>query len=197
MVTKLSELPQFTLNLRFLAKSNFPDSLPEQWSHLLATRSGISDRHVSALLSGEPPSQSDLEKAATAFGHEATTVGSAPLYGHEGETILRQNLRYLLGSLPKGGKARLAKSIGVRQAQLSRWEKDVTPEAKNLRSALKFFELDPDIDLRQEPLFLSLDPVGAHAQKEWLAKRVQSASPSEIGRLFEAFKLLLPPNAPD
>ena len=197
MSGKLSKLPQFTLNLRYLAKSNFPGSLPEQWSRLLATQTGILDRRVVALLHGEAPDQSDLDKVAAAFGREAAVLGSAPLYGHEGETILTENLRHLLNSLPKGEKSRLAKSIGVRQEQFSRWEKEVRPERKNLEKMLEFFGLNPRLDLVVEPLFLSLDPVGAHAQKEWLAKRVQSASPSEIGRLFEAFKRLLPPNAPD
>ena len=191
MAEELLKLPQFTLNLRFLAKSNFPESSPEQWSRLLAARSGISDRHIFALLNGETPSRSDLDKVASAFGYEAATLGSAPLYGHEGETILRENLRYLLDSLPKGGKSRLAAAIGIRQEQLSRWVKDVTPEAKNLRSTLKFFQLDPDLDLEREPLFLSLDPVGAHAQKAWLLTRLKDLAPSAVGEVFVALKRIL------
>lgn len=191
MAEELSKLPQFTLNLRYLAKSNFPESSPEGWSRLLATRSGIPDRRVSALLNGDASNQSELDKVAAAFGQEAAALGSAPLYGNEEETILRENLRYLLGSLPKGVKGQLAESIGIRQEQLSRWEKDVTPEVKNLRSTLKFFQLDPDLDLKQEPLFLSLDPVGAHAQKAWLLTRLKDLAPSAVGEVFVALKRLL------
>ena len=191
MAEEISNLPQFTLNLRYLAKSKFPESSPEQWSRLLASRSGIPDRRVSALLNGEASNQSDLDKVASAFGLEATTLGSAPLYGNEGQTILRENMRYLLGSLPKGVRSRLAESVGIRQEQLSRWEKDVTPEVKNIRSTLKFFQLDPDLDLQREPLFLSLDPVGAHAQKAWLLTRLKDLPPSEVGEVFVALKRLL------
>lgn len=187
-----SKLPQFTLNLRHLAFSQLPDASFEDRSLWLAKKSGLSHRRVADLLQGEAPARTDLEKFASAFGLEETVLGSAPVYGNEENTVLRENLRYLLRSLPKGEKSHLAMTIGIRPEQLSRWTKDVVvPEAKNLQKTLKFFQLDPDFDLVRSPLFLSLDPVGAYKQKEWLLTRLKILPPGAVAEVFTALKRLL------
>lgn len=196
MSQKISDLSQLTRNLRYFAKTSHPNSPPEEWPRLLATQVGISVPRLYELLTGRDATQIEQDKIAGAFRVEAATLGSSPLHPI-GNDVLRENLSYLFASLRHGMKSQVAKHVGVKEAQLSRWENGVRPEKKHLERILDFFGLNPRLNLASELLFLSLEPVGAYAQKQWLAKRVDAAPPGEIGKLFEAFKRLLPPHAQD
>jgi len=125
--------------------------------------------------------------------------------GNEGESVLRfedlpssrenilvANLRFLFEQVPHGGKQDLARQIGVDPATISRWRSGAyVPEGPSLRSLILAFGLRADIDLKQEPLFLSVDPISASAQRKWLYAQIEKLSAKEVQELFPSLKRML------
>lgn len=139
-----------------------------------------------------PPSdryQSCVERICDHFGVEADHFMSAPLYGMKPGGMLLENIQHLLNDLPHGGKKDLAAICDVKQETISRWiAGDQVPEKKNLRTILVHLGLPIQTDLATTPLFLSLSPVGAFAQKRWLLDTIKNTPPTEISKVFVAAK---------
>ena len=188
-MSDLSKLPQASLNLRWLARKRTAN--PDDWSAVLASAAGLSPDRVQALMIGAQPRGAELDALAAAAGREPEELASAPLYGG-GEDILRHNLHFLLDAIPAGQGAEAARSIGITASQLSRWKSGLRrPHPRNLRGLLRYHGLDPDIPLDREPLFLMMEPVGGHIQKQWLVARVEEMPNADIVQLYPALKRLL------
>jgi hypothetical protein len=173
-------------NVRYLASR--VDQHSETWATTIQTRTGIRLDRANQILRGAPIRRDELNVIATAFDADFKELQSNPLYGHGDQSVLRLNLLYLIDSLPHGDKKKLAKSISVAEETISKWTsrggRGLHP--KNRSRLLKYFGLDPELDLTREPLFLSMVPVGAHLQKAWLLERVKEMSPEEIAKVFPA-----------
>jgi len=130
-------------------------------------------------------------------GISVEELDSVPLYARD-STVLLRNLQYLLEAIPQGQQERVAKEIGVRSAQLSRWKSgNGKPRKANLRKLLRHHNLDPDLDLENVPLFLAYEPISAYVKKDWVASRVCEMSPSDIAEIYPALKKLLRPDEKD
>ncbi|MDA7618291.1 hypothetical protein N8703_03230 [Verrucomicrobia bacterium] len=177
------------LNLRFLLRRQSPD--PETWAGIL-WRKGICESKARALdvLKGAEIRGNELQVAFKCFdlGHPEE-LGAAPLFEQDGESVLKLNLEFLMSTLPHGWKRRLAHRLDIKQETISRWTTNgVPPEKKNIQGIIKFFGLPDDTNLREDPMFLSMSPLGVFAQKLWLQQRIEQTSGSEFGRVFPALE---------
>lgn len=173
------------VNLRYqLWKHHVPK---QDWSKKLVQILGIEIARAELLLESDSPSKSELEVLARAWDIEIDALAFTPF---DPDEVLNENLRYLINDLKHGGKAKLADTIGVSRITVSRWlNQKGKPNRSNLEQIAKYFDLD--IVQIQEPLFLSLDPIGARAQKEWLNEQIDRLSIKTLNELFPALKRLL------
>ena len=191
----LGRLDVFTQNLRWLAKAR--DSEPQHWGGVVVnmTRNTVQLDRAMALLDGKSerrtPTGQELEVIASMTGLEVEELATVPLF-EKGTSILRENMIYLIDTMPKGQKELAAREIGISPSQFSRWKTMAgAPRKKNLCRLLKFHGLDQDIDLELEPLFLSLEPLSAFSKKAWVASRLNDLPASEVSKLYPAFEKLL------
>jgi transcriptional regulator with XRE-family HTH domain len=102
------------------------------------------------------------------------------------------NVSYLMRALPQGEQKKMAAEIGVAEETVSRWAKGkVPPNSGNVKDILRYLRIQYVPDFSEAPLFLSLQPVGQYAQRDWLKKRLEALPAQELGRLFPALEKLL------
>jgi transcriptional regulator with XRE-family HTH domain len=184
-------LPQITMNLRWMMRAKNSD--PSQWAGELTklSRSFLKDDRSLALLAGQNPTSAEVAVIAEQSGRDAEELHSVPLYGGK-EQVRKENLRYLLDALPQGQSKVVAKKLGVSDSQVSRWKSGTgIPRAKNIRNLLKLHGVDPDIDLEKIPLFLSIEPVSAYTQKQWVLDRIQDMPSDEVAKIFPALRRIV------
>lgn len=186
-------LPQLALNLRWIGRR--AGKAPDQWAREIVrmTRKTISSHRAVGLLHGADPTVAELAVLVDVTGFEKEELLSVPLYTRE-RPLFAQNLRHLVDSIPHGQGRVAASRVGITEGQLSRWKKwadERKPHQTNVRKLLKFHGMDPDIDLDDVPLFLSMEPISGYSQKAWLSARVQEMSPSEVAALYPALRKLL------
>jgi hypothetical protein len=88
--------------------------------------------------------------------------------------------------------------LKVSASQLSRWKTAVgNPRPANVRNLLRFHGIDPDTDLARVPLFLSMEPVGGFAQKQWVMLRLQEMPSAEVAKIFPALRRMVRYNEKD
>ena len=184
-----TNLTTSALNLRFLLRRETPD--PETWAVIL-WRKGICESKARALdlLNGAEIRQNELRVAFKCFdlGHPEE-LGAAPLFEQYGGSVLKLNLEFLMSTLPHGWKRRLAHRLDIKQETISRWiTKGVPPEKKNIKGIIQFFGLPDNTNLYEDPLFLSMSPLGVFAQKAWLIQQIERIAASDFGRVFPALE---------
>jgi len=186
----LTALDQFCLNLRYLARQRNSD--PELWPKEVEklSRGFIRGKRPLGLLMNEEANGDEVAAIADLTGIEPDTLRVAPLY-HE-EPLDLQNLRFLKSEIEHGHHERVAEAIGVTKFQLSRWgEKVKAPHPNNVRKLLKYHGIDPDIDLKVVPLFLSLERISGFAQKRWLLQRLEELPVAEVTAFYPALRRIL------
>ena len=190
-MSDLAKLPQFTLNLRWLLRQREAD--PSKWveAAVVATRGFLQPKRAADLLHGDMPSGSELAVFAEVCGREREELVSVPLYGGHAD-MFRENLRHLLKAIPQGSAGEAARVLKVSASQLSRWKTAVgNPRPANVRNLLRFHGIDPDTDLARVPLFLSMEPVGGFAQKQWVMCRLQEMPSDEVAKIFPALRRMV------
>jgi hypothetical protein len=185
-----SSLSQFAMNLRWMMRAK--DSDPSRWGGELTTlsRRFLKEARSLSLLAGQTPTPAEVAVIAEQSGRDAEELHSVPLYGGK-EQVRKENLRCLLDALPQGQSKVVAKKLGVAESQVSRWKGGTGPRAKNIRNLLKLHGIDPDIDLETTPLFLSMEPVSAYTQKQWVLDRIQDMPSDEVAKIFPALRRIV------
>jgi transcriptional regulator with XRE-family HTH domain len=190
-----SEHALIARNLRFLL---WREGLKrEQWAPTLASRlglypsvaeqlvrGGLADTHISSVL---------LERINQVFGFESKEgeLRFRDLVSEAGN-ILGHNVRYLIDSLPHGGKKKLANALGVDQTTVARWLKGTFPPSKSMQIALGArFGLPSDVDLSIDPLYLSPVPIVEGEQRRWVQHRVEELSSEQFRARYMALWLIL------
>jgi transcriptional regulator with XRE-family HTH domain len=197
MPKQITSVPPVVLNIRFLLRRTKAPT--ERWAHELSrrTRTAISMIRAKEIIYGEGKAVTDEELGTIgdAFARDAEELRVGCLYSEGPEALRKENLSFLLDTLPRGGRKALATKLGIRQATVTRWVSEgKVPETKNLEGLLKHLGLDPDLDLAVEPLFLSLQPVGGFLQRKWLLERLESMTEEEITRFFPALARIVGSN---
>lgn len=162
-----------------------------RWIHELAVICDCDSSRALDLLRGKAkPSHEEMELLSRATEVESSLL----LYGRllEGTDVFSENLKFLFSSVEHGGLKHLAETIEVGQATVYKWKGgSQLPSKSHLLGILSFFGLGPVTDLTSTPLFLSMDPIGARATREWLIDRIQNIDDDQLAEFFPALKKLL------
>ena len=194
---KIDDIPAICWNLRWLAMKKEPDF--SLWSKQISkqTKNTIKPKRALQLLDGEIPSEAELLVLVEQFGLDKETLLSGKLFESEKE-LLKQNVQFLIDSLPKGENQKWGEVLGVHPQQLSRWSAgEINPQPKNLKKLLRLHGLDPETDLKTVALFLQQEDISSFKKKEWVLKRLERMNPTEVAKIFIALKRMLSPNAKD
>ncbi len=162
------------------------------WAATIAKWSGSEIARAEAILRGAPLREEEAPRIAKGLRITPRQLREKDALEESDVDVLRENLRFLLGSLERGRKGEFARVVGVHPATVSSWLADrQRPERPGLTSICKYFGLAAGTDLRIEPVFLSYSPVGAAARKRWLRDRIERLAQERLNILFPALENLL------
>jgi transcriptional regulator with XRE-family HTH domain len=186
----LSAESEFSVNLRFLLWRSGIDN--NSWVQTIAAWLRCPRSRALRLMTNEQPTQAEVDELAGRLGSTSEELRFTNLVGDLGDDLFFENLRYLVAGVEHGDKKQLAQSVGVHATSLSRWIGGLhKPDARNIALLAKYFGLRSSTELTQAPLFLSLRPVGAGQQRQWLVSAIETLDQREIGELFPALYKLL------
>ena len=188
----MSAMDNLSRNLKFLLSEK--GVVPSEWARALASALSCSPKRAQALLDGEKTdlNREELQALGELGGIEPDRLLSADLLHEEGVNIFSRNLSFLIDSLPHGQKKHFAESLGVEQTTVSRWGKGTQRPAKSKVGAiLDYFNLPRTTDLKKEPLFLSITPIGEAETKKWLKGRIDELDSETLRSLTPALIMLL------
>lgn len=178
------------LNLRFLLwRAGVPR---DRWEEHLADWVGGEGARAKALLLGAKINYGEQERVAEKAECTAEELQTERLW--EGRVnVLRENLKYLTDKKQVGEKlSDIARGTGISSVTLSRWRSGTQePEDRQLSKLARHFGLGADTNLRTDPMFLSLSPVGVLMRKEWLHRKVDELNDEALHELFPAFERLM------
>jgi transcriptional regulator with XRE-family HTH domain len=181
-------LTDLARNLRYLLwRKGIPR---EKWVNRFSNWLNCDTQRSRALLTGTPLTPQELDRLAEDLGcaEEELQFGN-PLAE---VSVLQENLKYLMEATKRGQKKELADYLGIRPGSLSRWlSGKQQPNRKHLQKIQSFFGLPSHFDLAQDPLFLSLSPLSAVEQREWLHQRIDLLDVETLRQLFPALERLL------
>jgi hypothetical protein len=186
---------QVSANVRYLLwRKGVPR---EQWEGWLASRTSLPAPTLKALMTGhladEQVTPEVLRDVARAFEHgdEGESLRFADL-AQDGGSVLLENLKFLFESLGHGGKKTVAAELSIDPTTVSRWLSGAyEPQAPSLRQIVTFFGLPPETDLRETPVFLSVEPVAVSERRRWLHSRIDALAPDEFRELYPALRRML------
>jgi hypothetical protein len=154
---------------------------------------GCGERRAWELLLGKPPTPQELAALSERLGYAEEELSLQDMT--EGVDVLKENVGYLIGTLPHGKKKELADCIDVKQQTVTSWLRRGTPPDKSNREALKsYFGLSRELDLEREPIFLSPYPLAEKEQRRWLREQIDRLDADTLRALFPAFTRLFRPD---
>jgi len=150
---------------------------------------------VDGSASDDQVGDAECSQLARAIGmaSEAETLRFADMLEADCD-VLRENLGYLMNALGHGGKKALAAKLSVDPTTISRWLNGTSqPNEATLRQLAAHFGVPAGLDLRGDPVFLSLEPVALSERRQWLVSRLESLSADELRDLYPALRRMLGP----
>lgn len=183
-------MQQTTTNLCYLL---WRDRRPRQeWAARLAQWAGCDTTHAEALLRDTNLLPDEIRRIAGACGVSEEDLAFANLLEEAGVSALSENVKYLVESLERGGKARLATALKVDVSTISRWRSgDLKPRDAHVKALHGYFRLPVSVDLYIEPIFLWPKPLTEAARRDWLHRRLDALSTETLHDLFPALERLL------
>jgi transcriptional regulator with XRE-family HTH domain len=184
---------QISLNVRFfLWRREIPR--PE-WTLWLSQRTSLTREVIWRLVTGELEdaklTDTQLGDLASALNVDAEGLRFSDMV-HEHASVLKENLRYLFGSLEHGQKKILANEMGVDPTTISRWLNGAyPPQTPSLGRLVSCFGLPEGTNLRDDPVFLSAEPVAVLERRKLIRDRVDALSEKEFRELYPALRRLL------
>lgn len=181
--------PVISENLRFLL---WQEKIPNaKWVTHLAGWLGCKKYHAETILKTGELSSEEQKIIESKLGISEEELAYSSFLENSKIDILETNIVFLLDDLDTTQKEMAAK-IGVSANTISRWYKrEFMPDSKKLKDILRFFGLPESIDLKKDPLFLSIEPVPLNSRKKWLHQRVDKMSAETLRDLYPALKRLL------
>lgn len=164
----------------------------EDWASHLASWTGGGEARAKALLRGAKIGDDEQRSVSDRVGCTEEELQTERLW--EGQVnVLRENLNYLLDKKQTGEKlSDISRGSGVKQVTLSRWKSGrQEPEGRQLVKLARYFGLTADTNLRTDPVFLSLSPVGELMRRQWLHRKVEELDADALHELFPAFERLM------
>lgn len=189
MTTQVSKNIRYLLWKRGVNRSS--------WASWLETHSLLGSGKARALIGGK---LNDAELSPQELGELARSLeiendGESLRFAdfaQEANGVLRENLKFLFDSLGYGGKKTLATELGIDPTTISRWLNGAyEPNLPTIRQLVTYFGLPPLTDLREEPVFLSVEPVALAERRRWLHSRIEALSSDMLRELYPALRRLL------
>lgn len=163
----------------------------DRWISELAEWIGCDTARALEILRGQSrPTDAETEALTQSIDVDSTQL----IFGNllEGTDVVAENIKFLLGSLERGGQKRLAKHLNVTPGSVYKWNCGSQPPKKNhLLGILSFIGLSLSTDLSRTPLFLSLAPIGSRAKREWLIERIQKIDDDQLDQYYPALRKIL------
>jgi transcriptional regulator with XRE-family HTH domain len=160
----------------------------------LAKKVGVGLYRAVELIAGGALGEDELRKTADWVGKPTDDLVTAPSYPADDESMLRENLNFLLSppNLRHGDQKALAKALGVANPQVTRWKSGTNlPHPSNIDALLRHFGLDPRIDLKRTPLFLANHPIHGEAKRDYLMNLLKDAPFETLDDHFDSIRKLL------
>jgi hypothetical protein len=152
---------------------------------------GQCDRHrAEALLNDEVLLDEEQERIAQVNDISVEDLQNSRFVG-DNVNILHENIKFLTDKKYVGEKLTdIEKKTGIGRVTLTRWRsedaaKRPKPEKPNLDKLSEYFGLPVGTDLRNDPVFLTLSPVGPTKQREWVHKRIDRLTNKDLRDLFQ------------
>lgn len=162
----------------------------KQWTNQLADWVGCDVNRAKQLLENGDLDLIEAEKIETKINVSAEEIFHVEFIADL--EMFTENIRYLLSLQGHGSTQKLANFAGVDKTTVSRWKSgDFAPPTKRLHVIAEFFDLPNTVNLNKDPIFLSLDPIGQKAQKDWLHEHIDRLGAEKLNAYFLALKKLL------
>lgn len=180
-------------NVRYLLWRSTPER--KRWPAEVAKRlrRSWSLERVSMLLEGQKLSDREIEDLVRAFETEMDeeTFRLGDLVRDSATDVLRENLRYLIGTAEHGEKQEIAAALGVVGTTISRWLNGTNrPPGSQQERIVRHFGLPPSTNLEEDCLFLEYGPLSLQSRRQWLRERVDDLTLDEMRDLFPALQRL-------
>ena len=175
-------------NLRYLLhKEGAPK---HDWIMRLSQWMQASEGLAKAYLTGrDSPNEESIQMVANRFDIEVHEF-SGDLLSYCQTDVLKENLSFLFEG--HGKQKEFQEMYGVDPSTTSKWVKGkITPSEKNLERIKKFFGLPSELNLKTDPLFLEMDPVGIRDRKKWVQERLEDLSVEEFSSIYPALRKMV------
>lgn len=177
-------------NLRFLL---WQKKVPRKdWLKEIANWFGGDLNRAREILNNKTISKEELDFFQKNFHHsedEIMEILQGNLLSNNKISIFMENFDYLLEQLNDQKQGEVLSKIGISRSTYSRLKNNQqTPNSNTRRKICDFFGINEATDLNEEPLFLSLEPIGIYLQKQWLCERINQISGTELQKLFPALR---------
>ena len=188
---KLGCMDRLKRNIRYLLWKEGADR--KDWQSKLAEWLGCPLHRAEDLLEGRGEALTPREKRAFADGTGLATEDLLEnLLEKNGVDIFVENIRYVIGGLPRGQKKEFAAKMGVDVTTISRWiSGSQRPTKKKLEDIVRYFGLPPGTGLDSEPIFLWMEPLSESQMKSWISEKLQQMDGSTLRKIFPALRILL------
>lgn len=144
------------------------------------------------VLDGAPLTAEELSRAADVCRITEEELAYSDLLETAERSVLVENIDYLFGTLVHGQLGQFAADIDVNRATVSNWRAGrQRPHQEHLLLIKRYFGLPDETNLEEDPVFLSVAPVGEVAMRRWLRERVEQISRKELQLMFPALQKLL------
>lgn len=179
----------FNENLRYLLWKREPGHR-EKWRDLVCTWAYVDPFRAKKLLHGAEPKEHEIQRIADTLNLEQETLLYSRLL--KPSEILFRNIDYLFDGLDHGMKGEYANLLGVDLSTISRWRRGkARPTRSHIDKLGAKFLLDPELNLEDQPLFLSPTPTSVAVLRVWIKTKIDQLTPVELHELFPAFRRLL------
>lgn len=187
-------------NLRYLLwKKEIPRS---RWINQLSEWLSCEICRVKAILQGAPLTEAECEELRQSSDLDPdfadddlmSSIHYRDWLKEKQVSIIHENIRFLVQQWKESGQKRtnLASKVEVNDSTVSRWlEEKRKPQGKQKEKLHQVFGLPSGINLENDPLFLSLEPVGTLEQRNWLHEHIDSIDNKTLRDFFPALKKLL------
>jgi transcriptional regulator with XRE-family HTH domain len=175
-------------NLRY---SLYKEKTPKgDWSKRLGEWMQVSEGVARSYLTGKVSPKGESIRLVCDRFEIAFHEFSGDLLSYYQQDILKENLPFLFDG--HGKQKEFQEVYGVDPSTTSKWVKGkITPSEKNLERIKKFFGLPSELNLKTDPLFLEMDPVGIRDRKKWVQERLEDLSVEEFSSLYPALRKMV------
>lgn len=189
-------------NLKYLIwsdKKSLPKLTYSEYLDFAAVQCGMLPERLRDILRNDTVAsakeEQQIKQHYADLGYDLTAIRDTDLFPEMSDymqyELLRENLIYLLGKIPRGGNADLVSAVDIDPSTLSRWKKGLTiPDKYHLRLICEYFHITEDL-MRTGFLFLDLEPVTTQSKKNLCKEWIEQMSPEEFDALFPALKKLI------